>query len=229
MRTLVSVAAALVVVAGCGDVAPVASSSSLTSDRALPQKRECGDPDGSSGNVKKCKKGLTCCSGACVDTSTDDANCGGCGQLCVVPVGGSGGCAGGVCSASCPNGDDVCAGVCTPINPAENVAGATPVAPPQTVAGDIAAAGATQTFSFVGPSMNPIFGDTRITSTETPTSGLVAIVTVYDGVGHIVATTCGAGTNSVGVTFVPGEQYFAVVAGVGSSTGSYAFSVAFTP
>lgn len=50
-----------------------------------------------------CNAGFTPCNGACVDTSADANNCGGCGQVCP-----SGSCVSGVCAAgsaiTCPAG-----------------------------------------------------------------------------------------------------------------------------
>jgi hypothetical protein len=40
-----------------------------------------------------CNAGRSLCSGACVNISTDDKNCGGCGKSCV----GNRACFGGVC------------------------------------------------------------------------------------------------------------------------------------
>jgi hypothetical protein len=123
----------------------------------------------------------------------------------------------------CPGG---ASGVCT-ANPAGNFGGATFVPPPATVGGVIATAGATNTFSFVAPGQPPP-GVTRITATETPASTLIAIVTLYDGAAHPISTSCG-GTNTVSVAFMPGAQYFVVVGGVGSSTGSYTLNIGFAP
>jgi hypothetical protein len=41
-------------------------------------------PDGCGGTLEcgTCDKGLTCCSGQCVDTFDDDNNCGTCGNVC---------------------------------------------------------------------------------------------------------------------------------------------------
>src|SRR6516162_4858975 len=49
---------------------------------------------------------LTPCPGACVDTSTDAANCGGCGHVC----GAAQTCRSGTCS--CPNGQLACGRSC---------------------------------------------------------------------------------------------------------------------
>ncbi len=52
---------------------------------------------------------LTECSGACVDTLTDSANCGGCGHVCSAPTSA---CIAGACS--CPGGGLVCSSACVP-------------------------------------------------------------------------------------------------------------------
>jgi hypothetical protein len=66
-------------------------------------------------NPGGCPGGLTACSNACVDTQTDNNNCGGCGHQCMPTAGGQQtGCVGGACvpiagsvsggPASCPSG-----------------------------------------------------------------------------------------------------------------------------
>jgi hypothetical protein len=57
---------------------------------------------------KKCKRGTTKCAGACVDLSTDSANCGGCGVVCT----GGKSCSAGKCA--CPADQSFIAGVCIP-------------------------------------------------------------------------------------------------------------------
>jgi hypothetical protein len=59
----------------------------------------------------RCKSGLLACSGRCVDTRTDPANCGGCGKPCTPGQA----CAGGVCTG-CPDGQKACDGRCIPRN-----------------------------------------------------------------------------------------------------------------
>ena len=51
----------------------------------------------------------TSCSGACVDTETDDANCGGCGMKCAAGAA----CSGGACAITCGAGLMACNGACT--------------------------------------------------------------------------------------------------------------------
>jgi hypothetical protein len=251
MRTLILVG--LVLATSCGDVQPVDSSSPLTPSAARGNSdcaQFCSSVFGNTSEAGKCtsdaahgtgicyecgpkappNNGLTLCGQKCVNPKTDPNNCGACGHACAAPTGGTATCTAGGCSSTCPAGDLVCpggtSGVCT-ANPNGNFAGATPVAPPSTKNGSIGSPGAADTYSFVAPAALPP-GVTRITATETPTSGLIAIVTLYDGSGHPISTSCGA-TNTVSVVFIPGDQYFVVVGGVGSSTGSYSLSVVFEP
>lgn len=53
----------------------------------------CGD-DGGSKSAADCSGGETFCSGNCVDTDTDEGNCGSCGATC----GASETCSSGVCT-----------------------------------------------------------------------------------------------------------------------------------
>jgi hypothetical protein len=48
------------------------------------------------------------CDGACVDLSSDDANCGQCGHACPD----NHGCRDGICALDCPAGMQACDGVC---------------------------------------------------------------------------------------------------------------------
>lgn len=98
--------------------------------------RECGG-DGCGGSCGTCPVGLSCdvsgtcicggtlCSGECVDTDTDESNCGECGILC----GADEFCAGGVCQCmpDCTGrecGDNGCGGLCGSC-PAERTCDAT--------------------------------------------------------------------------------------------------------
>ena len=54
---------------------------------------------------------LTDCGGTCVDTDSDITNCGGCGNVCPAPVGGSATCIMGACGTDCGDLTD-CGGVC---------------------------------------------------------------------------------------------------------------------
>ncbi len=56
---------------------------------------------------RQCPAGQQECSNACVNWSTDNNNCGGCGQVC----GGGTSCSNGYC---CPNGTRACGDVCVP-------------------------------------------------------------------------------------------------------------------
>lgn len=67
------------------------------------------DPDT---NRCACPEGGTLCGRQCVDTSTDPANCGGCGAVCPGIPNGQGTCAGGDCGVTCNDDfarcDDTC-------------------------------------------------------------------------------------------------------------------------
>ena len=58
------------------------------------------------GSDAGCSPGLMECSGACVDMTTDNANCGACGVLCT----GGTMCVSGACT--CPQNEKLCGGVC---------------------------------------------------------------------------------------------------------------------
>jgi Stigma-specific protein, Stig1 len=62
-----------------------------------------GGPDGGG-----CPSYQSLCNGACIPTSTDPNNCGGCGVKCP----GAQACSGSTCAADCLPGLDVCAGSC---------------------------------------------------------------------------------------------------------------------
>jgi hypothetical protein len=61
------------------------------------------------GKCSACSAGLTSCSGVCTNLSSDNANCGACGNVCAAatPY-----CSGGKCSA-CSPGLTSCGSVCT--------------------------------------------------------------------------------------------------------------------
>jgi hypothetical protein len=54
----------------------------------------------------------TMCSGRCVDTNTDPANCGACGNRCVPGMNAAASCQGGVCSSTCATGTTMCGAAC---------------------------------------------------------------------------------------------------------------------
>jgi hypothetical protein len=62
-----------------------------------------GGPDGGA-----CPSYQSLCNGACIPTSTDPNNCGGCGVKCT----GTQACSGGACASDCLPGLDACAGSC---------------------------------------------------------------------------------------------------------------------
>src|SRR3954463_9228863 len=51
-----------------------------------------------------CRNGETVCNWACVLTTDDPENCGGCGATCTAPAHGHPGCAGSRCSFGCDDG-----------------------------------------------------------------------------------------------------------------------------
>jgi len=64
------------------------------------EKVEDADTDGDG----PCTAGLTLCGDECVDTDTDERNCGACGHLCQNAPHGTGICAGGECDLDCDEG-----------------------------------------------------------------------------------------------------------------------------
>jgi hypothetical protein len=61
-----------------------------------------------------CNSGFTACNGQCIDTTSDPANCGGCGNACAAPTGGTATCNSGQCSQECPSGQEPFNGACVP-------------------------------------------------------------------------------------------------------------------
>ena len=60
------------------------------------------------GGASGCPPYQTLCGGACIPTSTDPNNCGGCGVKCAAPLA----CSGGTCASGCLPGLDSCAQSC---------------------------------------------------------------------------------------------------------------------
>ncbi len=65
-------------------------------------------PTNDMGTAMGCASGQTYCGGACVDTSTNPANCGQCGTSCGAGLL----CVNGLCSAQCPGTEVTCGDVC---------------------------------------------------------------------------------------------------------------------
>lgn len=72
---------------------------------------EAGNPDGGEEAGFSCDAGLAACSGACVDTTSDNANCGACGKACTTQHGTST-CKQSACSATCDVNYHACNGQC---------------------------------------------------------------------------------------------------------------------
>ena len=84
-----------------------------TEDYFLIDEQLCTSSDGlnsfgtSGGNGTTCASvGLTDCAGSCTDTSTDEANCGGCGNSCY----GGELCIAGICELNCQTEYAICSG-----------------------------------------------------------------------------------------------------------------------
>jgi len=67
-----------------------------------------GDPLTEDFFLTDCPAGTAACGGACVDTSADHANCGGCGNACLAAEV----CNEGSCDLECPSGRTNCFGSC---------------------------------------------------------------------------------------------------------------------
>lgn len=57
---------------------------------------------------KGCPGTQTCCNKLCIDTATDELNCGGCSSVCDTTHAASATCVGGLCSYACSTGYDDC-------------------------------------------------------------------------------------------------------------------------
>jgi hypothetical protein len=87
-----------------------------TGDGSLSSGYRCGDNTSfggdyvrevwQMGSIVSCPAGQMVCGDACVDTQSDAANCGGCGNACAAGQN----CTSGVCE--CPNASTLCGGVC---------------------------------------------------------------------------------------------------------------------
>jgi hypothetical protein len=125
---------------GAGGQTGTGGTAGLRADGAAPDDRGGGQLDapvgdaGSSGgsggaasdanpdtpaDTGACSTGMSLCGGACTNLSTDPANCGSCGHLCLdPPAGGSGVCLGAAgCGVRCANGSPACGGTCCPDAP----------------------------------------------------------------------------------------------------------------
>jgi hypothetical protein len=105
IRLTATVASAAALVWGCGD-----QDSSATLVAAAGQTGVGGETGAETGGQSAgCAANETLCSGVCVNTMTDPANCSGCGMVCSSGMG----CVGGVCS--CPAGRTDCGGRCVDV------------------------------------------------------------------------------------------------------------------
>ncbi|MFO0560623.1 MAG: MXAN_6577-like cysteine-rich protein [Polyangiales bacterium] len=116
LRCFFFAASACSLLVACSPPAPMedASNSDASPDVTAMDAREASAPDGSSMDAVAVDTGPTCgagqilCSGQCVSTQSDRANCGACGMAC--PAGQI--CAMGACATSCPMGQTECSGQC---------------------------------------------------------------------------------------------------------------------
>jgi hypothetical protein len=97
---------ALIALASCLIALPVACANSTGSVGDV----DSGGGGGGDGGGGGCTAaGSMECSGSCVDTQTDNANCGKCANPCT----GSTTCSAGMCTMGCPLGETTCEGKCT--------------------------------------------------------------------------------------------------------------------
>lgn len=93
-------------------IAAVVLSAASCEDTAYCFGSDCDSANADAGPVNTepcgagppCPAGQTCCFEACVDTSTDIYNCGGCNEPCPFGVNGSATCTGGSCGIECSQG-----------------------------------------------------------------------------------------------------------------------------
>ncbi len=93
-----------VLIAGCAESGgPAGDAGSDREEAEAPDSAVDGDPGDAS-----CLPGETLCSGRCVNTSSDHANCGGCGHACLAHEV----CFEGECMVECPSGWTRCEDTC---------------------------------------------------------------------------------------------------------------------
>src|SRR5262249_51880175 len=103
---------ASLVAGACGDLFHSTEWNTLCADNPPTcPSRTTGTSGGGGGGAPSCPKDRTLCSGECVDTNTDGANCGGCGVPCI------GGlvCSAGSCTDGCPSPTKKCGTSCIDI------------------------------------------------------------------------------------------------------------------
>jgi hypothetical protein len=89
---------------GCGSAHDDDTGIDATDDGTTLEDGADGDADGSPDDAMPCEAGLEPCGTGCVDTDTDPANCGSCGNACPDGLHSIGACAAGACGLECLDG-----------------------------------------------------------------------------------------------------------------------------
>jgi hypothetical protein len=89
---------------GCGAAHEDDTDIDATDDGTTLEDGADGDADGSPDDAMPCEAGLEPCGTGCVDTDTDPANCGSCGNACPDGLHSIGACAAGACGLECLDG-----------------------------------------------------------------------------------------------------------------------------